>query len=123
MIAATLSGPSYFSPNHDEHNIEVFATLQDVIEALLNRYAANGQYELAYTTLDGVEHSTRFPSFDVGTTFTCYLLGVNYQSPALRQDEVDEVLTAVHNHGWEYTVTLDGQAGIAVAVVEKAGIS
>lgn len=123
MIAAILSGPNYFSPNHDESTIEVHDNLEEVIDALLQRYDSSGMSDFTYTTLDGKEHTARFPSFDVGTRFTCYQVSVNFQSPALKAEALEEALTDVHMGLWCYTVRLDNESGIAVAVVEAAGIS
>jgi hypothetical protein len=124
MIAATLQGPSYSPINYDFDSIEVFASLEDVIEALFERYSANGRFTCPATFLDGSTSEGYFPAFGEGMSFTCYRV------TDIEDDEDDEDLegqrleahTAVHG-GWkDYTVTLTDNEGTLVAVVEKAGL-
>lgn len=113
MIATTLHGPSYWSSNHDETSIEVFAHLGEAITAMFQREAANGHYELPYTTLDGVKHSTRFPTFDE-IRLECY--EIDPEVPP--EERIEEVLTQVHNGARDWTLTLaddDGQTIVKVA--------
>jgi len=107
MIAATLHGPDYWAPNHDETTIEVFNTLEDVIEALFQRYSANGAYDLHYTTLDGKEHDVRFPTFGAGCALTCYLTDGDHPDRIYTEEGALEVLSAVHGGYWDYIVALD----------------
>jgi hypothetical protein len=124
MIAATFAGPNYFSPSYDETSIEVFSTLEDVIEALFDRYSSNGKREVAYETLDGRRHSTHFPGVEAGTAFTCFLLSepVTWDNYA-DEENIETVMTAVHG-GWkDYTVTLvESEQGSLLVTVERAGI-
>lgn len=123
MIAATFAGPNYFSPNHDESSIEVHPTLEDVIEALFQRYSSNGRYELHYTTLDGAEHDVAFPGVEEDTSMTCYLTDGDNPDRIFTEAGVLEVLSAVHGGHWDYKVTLmHNEQGTLTAAVERAGI-
>lgn len=124
MIAATMHSPSYAPPNYDFDTIEVFPSLEEVIEALFDRYSANGQRLCPATYLDGSGSSVYYPTFDPGSYFTCYLL------PDVDEADEDEVEgrrltahTAVHG-GWkDYTVTLaESDEGTLRVIVERAGI-
>ena len=122
MIAATFHGASY-APSYDFDTIEVFPSLEEVIEALFDRYSANGQRKIDSKYLDGSEKSVFWPSVSAGDSFNCYLL-----TPEPGQTELDEGLvleahTAVHG-GWkDYTVTLDeSPEGTLRVIVERAGI-
>jgi len=124
MIAATLKGPSYQPINYDFDSIEVFNSLEDVIEALFERYSSNGQRTCAATYLDGSGTDVYYPDFGAGMTFTCYRL--NTSEPIvdeLHEDTVMEAHTAVHGGWHDYIVTLtESEQGTLTAVVERAGI-
>jgi hypothetical protein len=124
MIAATLKGPSYQPINYDFDSIEVFNSLEDVIEALFERYSSNGQRTCAATYLDGSGTDVYYPDFGAGMTFTCYRT-----TPIDEADEEAvegrrlEVHTAVHGGWHDYIVTLtESEQGTLTAVVERAGI-
>ena len=127
MIAATFRSPNYSPPNYDFDTIEVFPSLEDVIEALFDRYSSNGQREIHSEFLDGHSESVLMPNVEAGASFTCYRH--NAELPAgddlepLDEDVVLEIHTAVHG-GWkDYTVTLQtGHFGDVVVEVQKAGI-
>lgn len=124
MIAATLHGPNFWAPNYDFDTIEVFPSLEEVIEALFDRYSSNGQRDCKAEYLDGHFSNLLYPTFGAGTYFTCYLL------PDVDEEDEDavegrrlEAHTAVHG-GWrDYTVTLvESEEGSLVVTVERAGI-
>lgn len=128
MIAATFHGSIYSPPNYDFDTIEVFTSLEDVIDALFDRYASNGRRLINSTFLDGSGQSVYWPTVGQGDSFTCYLM----PEPAEDDEETAEdalegarlaVHTAVHG-GWsDYTVTLDESAeGTLRVIVEKAGL-
>jgi hypothetical protein len=124
MIAATLKGPNYQPINYDFDSIEVFDTLEDVIEALFDRYTSNGQRLIDSTFLDGSGQSVYWPNFDAGHTFTCYRTTPIDEAD---EDAVEgrrlEVHTAVHGGWHDYIVTLtESEQGTLTAVVERAGI-
>jgi hypothetical protein len=126
MIAATFHGASYAPPNYDFNAIEVFPSLEDVIEALFDRYSSNGQRKIDSTYLDGSKQSVFWPTVSVGDSFNCYLLGTKSlmpEYPALNEELVMEAHTAVHG-GWkDYTVTLaESDEGTLRVIVERAGI-
>lgn len=125
MIAATWHSPQYSPPNYDFDTIEVFPSLEEVIEALFDRYSSNGQRHIDSTYLDGHTESVYYPTVEAGTYFTCYLLTQDAGSHELTEAMVMEAHTAVHG-GWkDYTVTLDWSRhddDQLVVVVEKAGI-
>ena len=116
MIAATLHGPNYWSSNHDEKSIEVFVNLEEAIRSMFRREAANGHYELEYTTLDGVKHSTRFPGFEHGTRLECYEVDPEVPPDGL----IEEVLTQVHNGAYDWTLTLADDEGQTVVTVARS---
>lgn len=124
MIAATFHGASYAPPSYDFDTIEVFDTLEDVIEALFERYSSNGQRQCDSTYLDGSTQSCCWPTVGAGDSFVCYRT-----TPIDESDEEAvegrrlEVHTAVHG-GWrDYTVTLDeSDEGTLRVIVERAGI-
>lgn len=124
MIAATMHGPNYASPSYDFDTIEVFDSLEDVIEALFDRYSSNGQRTCDSAYLDGHTESVLYPNFDAGQYFTCYRTTPIDESD---EDAVEgrrlEVHTAVHG-GWrDYTVTLtESEQGTLMVTVERAGI-
>lgn len=126
MIAATLHGPNYESSSPDEKSIEVFTHLEEAIRAMFRREAANGHYELEYITLDGVRHSTRFPTFDEGTRLECYEIDSDVHLDGLSIPPFEEfhaaliekVLAQVHNGAHDWTLTIaddDGQTIVKVA--------
>lgn len=123
MIAATFHSLHYSPPNYDFNTIEVFASLEEVIEALFDRYSANGQRLIESTYLDGHTKSTYWPTVEAGAAFTCYLMSDNFKSPALKEEAIMSIHAAVHG-GWrDYTVTLvESEEGSLVAMVERAGI-
>lgn len=106
MIAATLSGPSYaWRPNHDERSIEVFATLEDAIVAMTERYYANGRTSMSYQNLDGSNCIALFPAYGEGTEFTCYsVAGALDGKPT--EEQVMDALTDVHSLVWTWKLTL-----------------
>ena len=124
MIAATFHGPNYFTPNNDESSIEVHDTLEDVIEALFDRYSSNGRRHVSYTMLDGKHYDVLFPGVEAGTYFTCFLLSEHVTRDTIHSDEdIEEVMTAVHGGHWDYTVSLvEAEQGSLVCQVERAGI-
>jgi hypothetical protein len=123
MIAATFHGTNYSPPNYDFDTIEVFPSLEEVIEALFDRYSANGQRQIDTAYLDGTTKSTFWPNVEAGDSFTCYLLTPEAGQAELNEDLVMEAHTAVHG-GWkDYTVTLDeSDEGTLRVIVERAGI-
>jgi hypothetical protein len=128
MIAATLRGPSYSPINYDFDSIEVFPTLEDVIEALFERYSANGRSAVMYETLDSKHHLMQFPDFGAGMSFTCYRMPEPDPDPEITATEALEsarleVHTAVHGGWHDYIVTLaESGEGTLVVQVERAGI-
>ena len=123
MIAATFRGTNYDPPNYDFNTIEVFPSLEHVIEALFDRYSSNGKRQIDSTFLDGSTTHVFYPNVGVGDSFTCYLLTQEAGSHELTEDMVMEAHTAVHG-GWkDYTVTLvQSEQGSLVCMVERAGI-
>lgn len=123
MIAATFHGTHYSPPNYDFDTIEVFPSLEQVIEALFDRYSANGQRHIDSAYLDGSTKSTFWPNVGVGDGFNCYLLTPEEGVTELNEDLVMEAHTAVHG-GWkDYTVTLvESEQGSLLVTVERAGI-
>ena len=129
MIAATFHGTHYSPASYDFATIEVFPSLEEVIEALFDRYSANGQRTIDSTYLDGSTTSTFWPNVEAGDSFNCYLLQEDDDPDAVRDDAglteqiVMEAHTAVHG-GWrDYTVTLDeSDEGTLRVIVERAGI-
>lgn len=130
MIAATFHGTNYSPPNYDFDTIEVFPSLEEVIEALFDRYSANGKRTCPATYLDGSGSHVYYPTVEAGTYFTCYRMPEPDPDPDVTATEALEgvrleVHTAVHG-GWkDYTVTLDWSRHDdeqLVVAVEKAGI-
>lgn len=123
MIAATFHGANYSPPNYDFNTIEVFPSLEQVIEALFDRYSSNGQRQVESAFLDGHTENAFYPNVEVGSSFTCYLLTQEEGTTGLTEQMVMEAHTAVHG-GWkDYTVTLaESEQGSLVAMVERAGI-
>jgi hypothetical protein len=107
MIAATLHGPNYFAPNHDEASIEVFASIAEAIEALLERYSASGKRFCTYTTLNGKYHSVLFPVFGEGTSFECYGIEGLVDRGIPDEVQVMSTLAAVHSGVRDWTLTLE----------------
>lgn len=110
MIAATLHGPNYFAPNHDEHSIEVFTHLGEAIEALLSRYNGGNYSSHHVEYLDGSSEDVLFPAFGEGTRFEVY--GMNTETlatdyPETHEGIVTETLSAVHLGVRDYTLTLE----------------
>jgi hypothetical protein len=132
MIAATFHSLHYSPPCYDFDTIEVFPSLEEVIEALFERYSVNGKQPCSAMFLDGSGSSVCYPNIEAGTYFTCYLmteqpddfhkLGTQDQEDWLEERRL-EVHTAVHG-GWrDYTVTLvESEQGALVCQVERAGI-
>lgn len=123
MIAATLNGPNYSQINYDFDTIEVFPSLEEVIEALFDRYSSNGQRQCDATYLDGHTESVLYPAFGEGTSFTCYLMTEEQGATGITEQMRLDAHCAVHG-GWrDYTVTLDGSdEGTLRVIVERAGI-
>ena len=123
MIAATFHGTHYSQPSYDFDTIEVFPSLEEVIDALFDRYSANGQRHIDSTYLDGSSKSTFWPNVQAGDSFNCYLLTPDPGQTGLDERLVMEAHTAVHG-GWkDYTVTLDeSDEGTLRVIVERAGI-
>jgi hypothetical protein len=123
MIAATFHGASYSPPSYDFDTIEVFPSLEDVIEALFDRYSSNGQRKVDSTYLDGSTQSVFWPAVGAGDYFTCYLLTQEEGTTGLTESMVMDAHCAVHG-GWkDYTVTLDQpDEGTLRVIVERAGI-
>lgn len=127
MIAATLTGPSYFAPSYDESSIELFENLDEAVDALFDRYSSNGSRPCTVRTLDGRTEEAYFPAFGEESKFTCYKIVTNPVTEALselfREETVGEVLSAVHGGWWDYTVELRRPHGdLLSAIVEKAGL-
>ena len=124
MIAATLHGPNYFSPNYDFDTIEVFPSLEEVVQALFERYSSNGRHQCEATYLDGHTESALYPAFG-GAYFVCYLLTQEAGSHELTEGMRMEAHTAVHG-GWrDYTVALDWareDEDKLIVTVDRAGI-
>lgn len=127
MIAAILSGPNYWAPNHDEHSIEVFNHIGEVVEAMFDRYASNGKRTCDVVTLDGKITKTLFPTFGEGCQFTCYevpSVSLTNGVKGTYEEIVMEVLTAVHGGHWDWDVELIATDSELMTVnVEKAGVS
>lgn len=123
MIAATFHGASYAPPSYDFDTIEVFPSLEQVIEALFDRYSANGQRKIDSAYLDGSTKSVFWPTVGAGDAFHCYLLTPEPGQTDLDERLVMEAHTAVHG-GWkDYTVTLvESPEGSLMVTVERAGI-
>lgn len=128
MIAATFHGSSYAPPNYDFDTIEVFPSLEGVIDALFDRYASNGRRLIDSTFLDGSGQSVYWPTVGAGDSFTCYLMPEPAEDDGETAEDALEgarltVHTAVHG-GWsDYTVTLDETIdGDLTVVVRKAGL-
>lgn len=126
MIAATFHSLHYSPPNYDFDTIEVFASLEEVIEALFERYSSNGRRLIDSTYLDGHTESVYWPTVEAGASFTCYLMegdSLFTDFPDIHEGIMLGVHTAVHG-GWkDYTVTLvESEQGSLVAMVERAGI-
>lgn len=123
MIAATFHGKNYSPPNYDFDTIEVFPSLEQVIEALFDRYSANNKRPVDSAYLDGSSKHTFWPNVEAGDGFTCYLLTPEEGQTELNEDLVMEAHTAVHG-GWkDYTVTLaESDEGTLRVIVERAGI-
>lgn len=123
MIAATFRSPNYSPPNYDFDTIEVFPSLEQVIEALFDRYSSNGQRDIRSEFLDGHTEEVYWPNVEAGASFTCYLLTQEEGTTHLTEQMVMEAHTAVHG-GWkDYTVTLDeSDEGTLRVIVERAGI-
>jgi hypothetical protein len=123
MIAATFHGKNYSPPNYDFDTIEVYPSLEQVIEALFDRYSATNQRPLHSDYLDGSTKSTFWPAVEAGDSFTCYLLTQEEGTTGLTESMVMDAHCAVHG-GWkDYTVTLDqSDEGTLRVIVERAGI-
>ena len=123
MIAATFHGAHYSPPNYDFDTIEVFASLEQVIEALFDRYSANGQRTIDSTYLDESKKSTFWPNVEAGDSFNCYLIAQEGDTYGLTEQMALDAHCAVHG-GWkDYTVTLDeSDEGTLRVIVERAGI-
>lgn len=106
MIAATLSGPSYaWRPNHDEASIEVFATLEDAVVALIERHHAGSRTCMSYQNLDGNTCIAQFPDFGEGMMFTCYsVAGALDGKPT--EEQITDALVDVHSLVWTWKLTL-----------------
>jgi hypothetical protein len=128
MIAATFHGASYAPPNYDFDTIEVFPSLEDVIEALFDRYSSNGKRLVESTYLDGHTTDVYWPTVQVGDGFTCYRMPEPDPDPEITATEALEsarleVHTAVHGGWHDYIVTLaESGEGTLVVQVERAGI-
>jgi hypothetical protein len=112
MIAATLSGPNYFSPSHDEYSTELFDDLGAAVEALLDRYNSNGARSCHVDWLYGSSEDVTFPAFGEGTSLTLYLLPdpepADAADPdALTEHYISEALPAIHVRAFDYTLTLE----------------
>lgn len=107
MIATTLHGPNYSSPNNDESSIEIFASIGDAIEALFERSAANGRTYCDMLTLDNQSYSTLFPVFGEGHYMQCYELGDNPDFPIMTEDKILDALAAVHTGSFDWFIALD----------------
>jgi hypothetical protein len=123
MIAATFHSTHYSPPNYDFDTIEVFPSLEEVIEVLFDRYSSNGKRIIESTYLDGHAENVAWPTVEAGAYFTCYLLTAEESSAGITEDQRMEAHTAVHG-GWkDYTVTLvESEQGSLVCQVERAGI-
>lgn len=124
MIAATFRGAHYSPPNYDFDTIAVFHSLEDAIEALFERYTANGQHTITTTYLDGHIEGTLWPTVGVGDLFTCYLMPEvdDHNDPEEVEGARLEVHTAVHG-GWrDYTLMLADRDGDVIVEVWKEGI-
>jgi hypothetical protein len=106
MIAATFHGPNHFVPNYDETVIEVYDNIGHAISALFDRYESNGTDNLPVTYLNGGNWRVPFPHVELGDWFECYHLNVNWRSSPLRDEAVEDVLTAVHAGLWSYKLQL-----------------
>lgn len=121
MLAVTLHGPNYFAPNHDDNSIELFDNLQDAIEAMLHRYAANGASTCYVEYISGKHEDVFFPAFEHGHYFQCYELTCSETRP-LTEESIEEALTAVHNGVCEWYLSLADIDGNTVVVVSNTGI-
>lgn len=105
-IIATFHGANYFAPNHDESTIEVFETLEDAILSLKDRYVSNGSRDVNYKTLDGNEHSVKFPAVNTGDSLICYTMPDDFIGGADQDEAVEQALCAVHGGYHDYRLTL-----------------
>lgn len=123
MIAATFTGPNYSLLSDDLDTIEIFPTLEDVIEALFDRHSSNGQRLINSRFLDNSGQSVYWPNVEAGARFTCYLHELPLPSVRLPEDVIMDIRTAILGGWWDYTVTLaESDQGSLVATVERAGI-
>ena len=116
MIAATLHGPNYWAPNHDEHTIEVFENLGAAIEALIERYRSNGQRQCEISYLDGTTESSLFPAFEIGTYLQCYTIE-GHVDRIPDEVQVMNTLSAVHGGYRDWALFLSTAEGDDLAVV------
>lgn len=106
MIAATLHGPNYFAANYDAEDIEVFANIGTAIEAVFDRYAANGAIACEVHTLDGHSNATQFPVFGEGHYIECYELSEPADDEDGAEHYILEGLTAVHSGICDWRIEL-----------------
>lgn len=124
MIAATLHGPSYGAPSHDEHSIEVFNHIGEVVDALFERMNSNGKYPCTVRTLDGRTKNVLFSTFGEDVSFTCYQSSIMATVDQTHEGLVMEFLAAVHGGHWDYEAVLVRTDGDLITVnIEKAGMS
>lgn len=131
MIAATFHGQNHFVPNYDEGNIEVFTNIGHALSALFDRYDAKGKRPLPVIYLDGLHGDIHFPDMELGDSFECYNISANWQSAPLREEAIEDALTAVHAGLWDYKLRLmrpwnfpgdEADSKVAVAVEKRVAL-
>lgn len=120
MILATLNGPNYSTATTTAAaDIEVFDSIGDVIDALVNRYVSNGRRGCDVRTLDGNSVVTYFPAFEHGHHFTCYRFDGDLKDPA----QVSAALIVVQCGSWDYGAVIDRDADDDTCIrIEVAGL-
>ena len=106
MLVATLHGPNYWAPNHDEDSIELFPDLAAAIEALFERYAANGHSTCHVEYLSGKTEDVIFPVFSEGHYFIVHELTCSNDRP-LTEESIVDALGMVHGGVFDWTLILD----------------
>lgn len=119
MIAAVLTGPAHWAPNHDEHSIEVYENLGDAMEALVDRYRSNGR-DVTITYLDGRTECAAWPAFSIESGFECYILPDEVTPDSLGSDAaIEATLPSVHGGyiDWRLILTTHGDDDDDLAVL------
>lgn len=126
MIVATFHGPNHFRPNHDESTIEVFENIGHAMSTLFDRYDAHGEQAMPVLYLNGGKWRVPFPHIELGDYFECYKVeakAIHHEYPAIADEQVQEVLTAVHAGLWDYRLKLTAPFGIESNQTDSIAIS